>query len=323
MNQMYYKVGLGVIAASVLFSVGFLVAQRGVLPSKNQEFVVTATIFPLAEAARAIALDPSVVVTLIPPGVEAHDYSPSVRSLAEATQSDVFISVGGGFDSWAFEAATAVNEQGGVAIEAVQFIDLLEVAEGGHDDHVDDGDHGEDHDHGAYDPHFWLDPVRMMVLLPKIEQAFILADPENAERYSANAAAYMEELLALHTAYEDRLVVCESREIVVTHDAYSYLASRYDLSTHAILGLSPEDEPSVGELADLTQFIQDEGVTTLFFEETAGQSLAQMLVDEVGVTPAVLSPLENVTVEQSASRETYTSIMFKNLEALSKALICQ
>ncbi len=319
MSVSFSKVGLGVVVGLVLFSVGFLLAQSGT-SSQDDRFTVTATIFPLAEIARAVG-GPSVeVVTLVPPGVEAHEYAPGVRELVSAASSDVFISVGAGFDDWATETAVAVQDADGFSFVASDQVDLLEGGELDHHEEAIDAEHAHE---GGQDPHFWLDPVRMMVLVPKIEQLFIVADPEHAESYRANAEAYTAELLALHEAYELGLSTCMTREIVVTHDAYSYLASRYGLSTHAILGLSPEDEPSVGELADLTQFIREEGVTTLFFEEAAGQTLAQTLVDEVGVASAVLSPLENVTAEQDAMGATYTSVMKDNLEALQQALICQ
>jgi zinc transport system substrate-binding protein len=319
MSISYLKVGLMVAGAFVLFSVGFLLAQPSSRTADDQ-FTVTTTIFPLAEIARAVGGDTVAVVTLVPPGVEAHDYTPGVRELVSAAQSEVFLTVGAGFDGWADETALAVTQGGGFSVVASAQVDLLASEEL---DHHDDEGADEHHHEGGQDPHFWLDPVRMMVLVPKIEQIFIVADPENAALYRANSEAYMAELLALHTAYETQLATCENGEIVVTHDAYSYLASRYAFSTHASLGLSPEDEPSVGELADLTQFIREEGVTTLFFEEAAGQSLAQTLVNEVGVTPAVLSPLENVTTEQSTAGATYTSVMRNNLEALTQALVCQ
>src|SRR3970040_816748 len=61
---------------------------------------VTATIYPLAEFARRSGGTPVNVHTLIPPGVEAHDYEPTPKDLVALSGARLFLYNGAGFETW-------------------------------------------------------------------------------------------------------------------------------------------------------------------------------------------------------------------------------
>jgi len=107
--------------------------------------------------------------------------------------------------------------------------------------------------------------------------------------------------------------------VVVSHDAFSYL-ERFGLHIEGIAGLSPEAEPTPADLARLQDLIGSEGITTVFSERLVSQRLSQTLADDMGITTAVLDPIEGLSDE--TSDEDYLSLMRENLSALELANGC-
>jgi zinc transport system substrate-binding protein len=124
-------------------------------------------------------------------------------------------------------------------------------------------------------------------------------------------------LQELDAEFAEELESCRTRDIVTSHDAFGYLAARYDLNQVAISGIDPESEPSPGRLAEVAHFVEDHNVDTIFFEELVSPDVAQTIAAETGARTAMLSPLES----EPASGD-YIDGMRANLAALTKALDC-
>jgi zinc transport system substrate-binding protein len=110
--------------------------------------------------------------------------------------------------------------------------------------------------------------------------------------------------------------------IVTSHAAFAYLADAYDLEQITLTGVSPEAEPSANAIEDLVHEVEEEGVTTVFFETLVSPRLAQTVARESGATTAVLNPLEGLTDDESDAGADYFSVMRENLAALRTALEC-
>ena len=95
-------------------------------------------------------------------------------------------------------------------------------------------------------------------------------------------------------------------------------AARYDLEQQAIAGLEPSQEPSADRIANLTDLVRREGVTTIFTEELVPPRVAETLAREAGVTTELLDPLESAN-----DRGGYVKRMLGNLEVLRAALGCR
>ncbi|PAE14629.1 Mn2+/Zn2+ ABC transporter substrate-binding protein, partial [Virgibacillus sp. 7505] len=89
-------------------------------------------------------------------------------------------------------------------------------------------------DHESHDPHIWLDPVLAQEQVNIIRDALIEADPDGQAIYEENAEAFNKELQALHEDFQAALEDAESRVFVVQHQAFGYLAQRYQLEQVAI-----------------------------------------------------------------------------------------
>ncbi|WP_134322163.1 metal ABC transporter substrate-binding protein [Cumulibacter soli] len=184
------------------------------------------------------------------------------------------------------------------------------------EDHADEGEEGHDHDHGGLDPHIWLDPSQMQQMGEAIKDDLVDIDPDNAEVFEENYEKLAAELTELDEQFTAGLAQCDSKEFVTTHTAFGYLAKAYGLEQVGILGLAAE-EPSPQKLDEVQHYVDDHGVTTIFFESGVSDDYAQTVADATGAETAVLLPLE--TAPESGD---YISAMQDNLAALQKALNC-
>ncbi len=157
----------------------------------------------------------------------------------------------------------------------------------------------------------------------KIARAIITIDPTNKNFYENNERNLEKRLDALDTSFQDGLRECQQKNFVTSHSAFGYIASRYGLKQIAISGLSPDQEPSPKELAQVAQFAKNNNVTYIFFETLISPKLSETVAREIGAKTLVFNPLEGLTKEDEAAGKDYFSVQQDNLANLRIALICK
>jgi zinc transport system substrate-binding protein len=254
---------------------------------------VVASCYPLEFVVSQLAGDDVRVVDLTAPGVEPHDLELKPRQVAEVAEADLVV-----YES---KLQPAVDE----AVDRNAKDKALDVAP---DVDLQDGN-----------PHFWLDPLRLTKAAEAIEARLAKVDPAHADTFAANLAKLRTTLATLDHDFTTGLARCQRDVIVTSHDAFGYW-SRYGLRSEPISGLSPDAEPSAQHLDELRSLIAKDHVTTVFSETLASPKMADVLSHDLGITTAVLDPIEGVVGDSSAD---YLSIMHANLAALQKANGCK
>lgn len=188
------------------------------------------------------------------------------------------------------------------------------------DDHADEED-GHGHVHGPENPHFWFDPVRVMIAINAIAARFSKLDPAHADVYFTNAAAYNEELDELHhwTEHEVSAVAPERRLLVTSHDSFRYFAERYGFEVvGVILGVTTDVEASAEHLAELVELMKEHNVPAVFGETITSERLAQTLANETGAKLVRLYS-DSLGAEGSGA-ETYIGMVRENVLRVVEAL---
>jgi zinc transport system substrate-binding protein len=297
---------------------------------------VMASFYPLQYVTEQVGGDKVEVESLTPPGTEPHDLELSPASVAslENAAAVVYLS---GFQPAVDEAikqasparALDVSKEATLPAGHSEEEHATEThtdstptetghageSEAGHTDGAGAGHAGEE---SAQDLHFWLDPERLAHTAHAVAAELGKADPENAAAYEANADTLSGKLTSLDKDFSQGLATCKTRTIVVSHEAYGYLADKYKLKQVGISGLAPDTEPSPARLAEIGKVVKDEGVTTIFTETLVNPKVAETLAADLNVKTAVLDPLEGLT---DASAD-YEKVMRNNLAALRTALNC-
>ena len=296
--------------------------------AKDGTLTVMASFYPLQYLAEKIGGEHVTVTSLTPAGAEPHDLELSPKTVDALSSADAVIYLAG-FQSAVDEAIEQQAPKTVIDVSpAVQLVEAgvdanhpsEEEDEGTDETQSSEADGHEDHHHDmSADPHFWLDPVRMANAATLVGDKLAEANPANAEMYKTNAKALKDELTSLGNDLVSKTSTCQIKTFVTAHTAFGYLADRTGLTQVGISGLDPDSSPSPARLTEISQIAKDQGVTTIFTEALIDPKIAQTLADDLGITTAVLDPIES----QTDPSKDYSGVMNDNINALTKALNCQ
>jgi len=159
-------------AMGLLFSLALIVAGCGQTKSASEsdaastsapaatekKLDVQVSFYPMYEFTKNVAGDLADVHTLVPAGMEPHDWEPTPQDIASIEKADVLVYNGAGMESWIDQVKDSLSNDKLVQVEASQGIDLLEGVDDGHhhgESSADEHDHADeattedhDHDHG-------------------------------------------------------------------------------------------------------------------------------------------------------------------------------
>lgn len=267
--------------------------------SDTKKLKVTTSFYPLSYLVERIGGDNVFVTNLTPVGSEPHDFEPSTRDIALLEKQDLIVLSGGGLEGYADKIAQNINKDKTTVLLV-----------------------GEELMSDPKDPHVWLDPVLYSKQAQIVGVALIKLDPVNAKIYTKNMKELNDDLGKLNNDFMKGLANCKQRSIVTSHNAFGYLAKRYDLKQVALSGLSPDEEPSSKTLTEITAFAKNNDIHYIFFEELVNPQIAETIANEIGAGTLVFSPLEGLTHDDVSEGKTYLSVQRENLANLKIALDC-
>ena len=273
----------------------------------SKKMAITASFYPLAYVAEQIGGNKVSVFTITPSGAEPHDYEPSPQDIAKITESRVLILNGRNLEPWGNDIKQNIDPTKTEIITAIDAFPSQNISEKGKK---------------MIDPHIWQDPIMTKQVAGIVERAFEKADPKNTDAYTANLAVLDAKLDVLDQDFRTGLANCVKKDIVTSHAAFGYLATRYGFTQISIAGLSPDAEPSPKQLADIVTFAKNNNVKYIFFESLASPKLSQTIANEIGAKTLVLNPIEGLTEQERTQGKDYLSIMRENLANLKIALSC-
>ena len=201
------------------------------------------------------------------------------------------------------------------------------AGEAAHDDGHDHAgeaahDHDHSHDHGGVDPHIWTSPHNAVHMVEVIAEELGHLDAENADTYTANAAAYSEKLHELDAWVSEQMdrVPEADRTFTSQHAALTYFLEDYDITFVGSVIPSFEDnaEPSAAELDTLIQNIKDQNVKAVFVESSINPDLVETVAKEAGV--AVSSdPIYADSLAAEGPASTYIGSTIENTRTMLTA----
>ena len=100
-------------------------------PAPPGKPLVVASFYPMYEFSRQVAGDRAEVVSLVPPGVEPHDWEPSPQKLVEVQNARLLVYNGAGFEPWVDKLLHDVTGKKIIVIETTRGLDLIPAAEAG------------------------------------------------------------------------------------------------------------------------------------------------------------------------------------------------
>lgn len=285
-------------AALIVFTLLFIFSHS--ISGASEKIKVAASFYPLAHFAGQVGGENADVVNIMPAGAEPHEFEPTPRDIRKIYDSDIFLFHGAGLDPWAERVRIDLKKKGTSVLEMAEHISSIQS-----------------------DPHIWLDPLLAIKEVEAIRDVFIDFDAVHTEAYRETSGSYINQLNELHERFVSGLKDCAARDIIVSHNAFNYMAARYSLNVHAITGISPEEEPSLRKMVELARLARRMNIKYIFFEELLTPRLAETIAGEVGAETLTLNPLGGLTMNKINEGGTYISVMEDNLKNLRIAMECQ
>ena len=282
---------------------------------------IVTSFLPIQSHTAAVAGSGAIVEQLLDKESGPHDFQLTPGTVRKLADADLFIINGAGMEDWLDEIVSQSGNSELKVVDTSVGINLvgnpleIEIAI-----EADGDSHGHHHGHAhcnheGMNPHIWLDPVIAQQQVAVILRALQAADPERAEVFEANAAAYTEQLAALDAEFRARLDPLPNKNFVTFHEAFPYLAQRYGLNYVGAIAEFPERDPTPGELAALVDQIKQLEVGVLFAEQDYAPSLLQRVAAQTWARTSQLDTLEVGLGDADA----YLTRMRANLDALTRA----
>ena len=232
-------------------------------PADLASLRVVATTGHIGDALTRIAPGLDVFV-LVGPGLDPHTYEASTRDVQRLRDADMVF-----WNALDLEAQMArqIRSLGSrqVALGEVVPEHLLLPFEGG------------------VDPHIWNSTEIWTLVVDAIADTMAALVPDLAETFRANAAAYAVEIAAADAYAREQLasIPPEHRYLVSGHDAFNYFARAYAMEALAVEGISTADEASIQDLRELADFITEQRVPVIFYENITDRQATDALREAV------------------------------------------
>ena len=203
------------------------------------------------------------------PGVDPHSFSASTNDVQAMLDADLIV-----YNGFHLEAKLSEHLHDTFHDKAWAMADAFP-----NDDRLDWVEDGEVDDEAPFDPHIWNHLPAWSECVKGMADRLAKADPDNAEKYSSNAEAYVKELMEAHDWAKGELnkLPADRRIIVSAHDAFNYFAKVYDMETLAVLGIGNDPEADIKTMRSVAEKICDKKIPAIFMESITNPKITQAL----------------------------------------------
>lgn len=312
--------------------------------------LIVATTSILGDVVGALVGDLAEVVTVMPAGVDPHEFAPSAQQVAQIQRADVLVANGAGFEGGLTDVFEAAEAEGAPVFEAITAVEPLSfddaTSHAGHQDEDpttgSEHDHGHEDDHGdsavdtkpasdhthaesGVDPHFFTDPRRMATAARAISEFLIGAVPQlDSDEVRDRTDRYVAALEDLDRELAEQFdaIPAERRVLVTNHEVFTYFADRYGFEVVGTIIPSgtTEGAANAAQLQELAQLMKAKNVSAVFADVSSNDKLARALADQVGSEVQVVELFTESLGPPGSEGATYLDMMRTNGRRIADAL---
>lgn len=286
----------------ILSLTGFFIANV----QAAEPLPVVATLPVLKDFVEVVGKQHIRVSTLISGSESEHTYTPKPSDLIRIQKAKILFQIGLDLELWVTPLIQNADRPDLPIITTSKNVILIE--DGASDNHG--------HAHGVANPHIWLDPQNVKVMIGHIRKGLIAADPVHQQDYEKNASDYLQELDSLEADLKMKVARLRENKIITHHPAWPYFAKRFGFDIRSNILTQIGSAPSAKKLGMLIRQIKKEGIRVIVSEPQLNQKIPRILAEETGVTVVPLSPLTGAI----PGTDRYLDLIRYNVEALVAAL---
>lgn len=301
----------------------------------DEKVQIYTTVYPLQYFAERIGGESVHVSSIYPAGANEHTFEPTQKDMMALADADLFFYIGLGLEGFVENAKKTLADEEVNMIATVDAISDEQLEEAAHEeeeatstdshDHEHESESSEDHsheghDHGDIDPHVWMSPKISQSLALSIKDSLVEISPGQQETFEKNYDELVSDLQQLDADFEEMAHNAPNKTFFVSHSAFGYIANTYGLEQLAVAGLNSQDEPSQKELTKLIDLAEEKNIEYILFEQNVSSKLTEVIQKEIGAESLVLHNLGVLSKEDIQNKETYFTLMNRNLETLRTVL---
>ncbi|MGP1599553.1 MAG: metal ABC transporter solute-binding protein, Zn/Mn family [Dialister pneumosintes] len=271
----------------------------------TEKIKVVASFDAMKEITQAIGGNKVDVTTIIPEGIEPHDYELKTSDVQKLQEAKLFVYNGLGMEAWADKAIQTASADNLMSVALAEHVQPIELT-----------DPEEIEEHGAYDPHAWLGLTSAKEEASAVKDALIKISPEDKEYFEKNYMAFADEIDKMQEEYMKKVANATRKEIVTGHAAFGYLCRDLGISQESVEDVFASGEPSAQKLAALTDFCKAHNVKVIFTEDLVSPAVSETLAKEAGAKAEAIH-----TIESAEDGMTYLARMKDNLNKIAEALM--
>lgn len=263
--------------ALALFLMIFLLLSAVSCGEEDGREVLAVSILPERDFVSAVVGEDFRIVTLVPPGHSPETYEPTASTMMALSDAAAYFSVGVPVEKNTLLPSLPAS---------VLHVSLADAVAAVYPDLTIDG---------GRDPHIWLSPSRVRVMVAKILETVCALRPDRADAYRENAAAYIARIDAADARIRTLVEESGVREFLVYHPAFGYLAAEYGLTMYALE--SEGSEATAPEMAAMVDLARERNIRVIFYQAETDSRQAEAFATEIGGRAVMLSPLAEDYVE--------------------------
>lgn len=282
------------LAITLLVLLIFLSACHRPAPAPDNKLTVAVSIVPQATFVEEVAGDLVEVITMIPPGGSPETYSPTPRQLEAFTRASAYFSIGVPSEvSNILPRAKDLNRD-------LEIIDLAkDVSESYPDIEIAPGER---------DPHIWLSPKRVKVMVERIADELSDLDPANKDVYNENALKYKERLDDVDKRIAESLDGLETKTFIAYHPAFGYFAHDYGLRMLALEEEGKEATPQT--FKDIIDIAKEMKIEVIFYQAEVDSRQSEAFAKEIGGRTEQIAPLAPDYIENlERMADTFSKVL--------------
>jgi|TARA_B110000977_G_scaffold178924_1_gene237039 manganese/iron transport system substrate-binding protein len=274
-------------------------------PVVADDFKVVTTFTVIADMARNVAGDAATVESITRAGAEIHGYQPTPRDLVRASGADLILWNGMNLELW-FEQF--IGNLGPIPSATISDgIDTMAINEGSYE--------------GLPNPHAWMGLDNALIYIDNIAAAMSEHDPENAETYIANAAAYKGEITAAIAPLRDQILAIpeDERWLVTCEGAFSYLARDFNLKEAYLWPMNADQTGTPQQVRGVIDTVRDNNIRAVFCESTVNTDPAEQVARETGAAYGGVLYVDSLSLEDGPV-PTYIDLLRVTTETIVNGL---
>ncbi len=262
----------------------------------EDRITIAVSIVPEATFVKAVAGDLVDVMTLIPPGASPTNYQPTPKEMADFAKASVYFSIGVGAEEANILPNIVGQNKSLIIVPLAETVDQVYPPRffGSHDEeeHALEGD---EHDHTGRDPHTWMSPKHVSVMVEQIRDTLINLDSNNEKIYRDNAEDYLKKLSRLDVDLIEAFDGLTSGRFIVMHPSLGYFADAYGLEMIAVE--EEGKEASVTHLQTVIDYAVENDIHMVFYQQEFDSSQAKTIAKEIDGEVVAFEPLSANYIE--------------------------